>query len=96
MLLLIFLTTNSLIKCCNYEVFTDFVWPLNFHYEKQQPWRIKGGAEWAKARSPHHLSTPNPKIICFSPSSSLEIGPLSKFQPRATSNFNLTLNSSDF
>ena len=39
---------------------------LNFHYEKQQQWRIKGGgAEWAKARSPHHLSAPNPKIYMF-------------------------------
>ena len=53
MLLLIFFNANSFIKCCNYEVFTDFVWPLNFHYEKQQQWRIRGGgAEWAKARSP--------------------------------------------
>ena len=42
MLLLIFLTANSFIKCFNYEVFTDFV-DLNFHYEKQQQWRIKGG-----------------------------------------------------
>ena len=34
MLLLIFLTVDSFIKCCNYEVFTDLVWPHNFHYEK--------------------------------------------------------------
>ena len=27
MLLLIFLNANSFIKCCNYEVFLDFVWP---------------------------------------------------------------------
>ena len=51
MLLLIFLTANSFIKCCNYEVFTNFVWPLNFHYEKQQRGGLRGGAEWDKARS---------------------------------------------
>ena len=34
MLLLKFLTADSFIKCCNYEVFTDFVWPLYFYYEK--------------------------------------------------------------
>ena len=39
MLLLIFLTTNSFVKCCNYEVFTDLVWPQF----SQQQWRIKGG-----------------------------------------------------
>ena len=43
MLLLIFFTANSYIKCCNYEVFTDFVWPLNFHYEKQQRGGLRGG-----------------------------------------------------
>ena len=42
MLLLIFLTGNYFIKCCNYEVLTDFVWPLNFHYEKQQRGGLKG------------------------------------------------------
>ena len=29
-------------KYCNYEVFTDFVWPLNFHYEKQQGGGLRG------------------------------------------------------
>ena len=30
----VFLTTDSSIQCYNYEIFTDFVWPLNFHSEK--------------------------------------------------------------
>ena len=34
MLLLYLLTTDSSIKCYNYEVFTEFVWSLNFHSEK--------------------------------------------------------------
>ena len=34
MLLLNLLTTESSIKLYNYEVFTDFVLPLNFHSEK--------------------------------------------------------------
>ena len=50
MLLLIFLIANSFIKDCNYEVFTDFMVPLNFHCEKQQRGGLRG-AEWAKARS---------------------------------------------
>ena len=44
------LTANSFIKCCNYEVFIDFVWLLNFHYEKQKRGGLRG-AEWANARS---------------------------------------------
>ena len=28
--------TSYTIKCSNYEVFTDFVGPLNFHYEKHK------------------------------------------------------------
>ena len=47
-----------------------------------------GGADWTKARDLHHLGAPFPKYIRFTPSSSLEIGPLSKFQPGAPSNLN--------
>ena len=28
------LAANSCITCYNNEIFTEFVWPLNFHYEK--------------------------------------------------------------
>ena len=34
MLLLKKITADSCIECYNYEVFTDFVWPLNFYNEK--------------------------------------------------------------
>ena len=55
------LTTNSFIKCCNYEVVTDFVWPLNLHYEKQQHLLIKGGLSGPRPGALHHLSAQIPK-----------------------------------
>ena len=46
-----------------------------------------GGADLAKDRGPHHLGAQS-QNICYPPTSSLEIGPLSKFQPGAPSNLN--------
>ena len=47
------------------------------------------GADWAKDKGPQPFKGPIPKYIHYPPISSLEIGPLSKFQPGAPSNLNL-------